>query len=323
MTSTETESKPTADLFAELSESDWLGAASYWHPPHYTTTAWLEHAPFAYWLMDALRPNQVVELGTHYGYSYFVFCEAVVRLGLGTRTFALDSWVGDDQAGTYGEEVFEFVSATNERSYAEFSTLLRGYFDESLDKIEDGSVDLLHIDGRHGYDDVRHDFEAWRPKLSPRAVVLFHDVAEHQEGFGVWRLWDELSEQYPAFAFDHAHGLGVLGVGAELPASVARFFVAAQSFGDDIKRTYVKLGEVLAVRAGLELLPAEVQSLKEHWRASEQGRLAAEQTANNLQRELDELHAEMNERLGEYRSSTSWRLTAPVRAVGDIIRRKA
>jgi hypothetical protein len=310
-------------------ECDWLSAASYWQPPHYTVTAWLEHAPFAYWLMDAMRPRVVVELGTHFGYSYFVFCEAVVRLGIATRTFALDSWEGDDQAGLYTEDVFEFVSRTNERQYAGFSTLLRGYFDESLDKIKDGTIDLLHIDGRHGYEDVRHDFDSWLPKLSPHAVVLFHDTAEHQEGFGVWRLWDELSERYPSFAFDHAHGLGVLGVGTELPRAITAFFDAGRDSGEEIRRRYVELGGALAERARLELLPAEVVSLKEHWASSERGRLAAEQTAHDLRGELDRLHSEvgklrseMDQRLAEFRASTSWRLTAPVRAVGGLLRRK-
>ncbi|WP_411722619.1 class I SAM-dependent methyltransferase [Mycetocola sp.] len=313
-----------------------MSAASYWQPPHYTVTAWLEHAPFAYWLMDAIRPRVVVELGTHFGYSYFVFCEAVVRLGLETRTFALDSWEGDDQAGIYDETVYEFVSRTNERQYAGFSSLLRGYFDESLDKVADGTIDLLHIDGRHGYEDVRHDFESWLPKLSPRAVVLFHDIAEHQEGFGVWRLWDELSKKYPSFAFDHAHGLGVLGVGTDLPQAITAFFDAGRSSAEEIKRRYVELGSALAERARLELLPAEVESLKAHWASSESGRLAAEQTADALRGELDRVgselqsvsaelrsvRSEMERRLAEYRASTSWRLTAPVRAIGGLIRRR-
>lgn len=322
MTSMETESMIEGAVAEQTNEQDWLSAASYWQPPHYTVTAWLEHAPFAYWLMDAIRPRVVVELGTHFGYSYFVFCEAVTRLGLDTRTFALDSWQGDDQAGLYDEGVYEFVSATNAREYAAFSTLLRGYFDESLDKIADGTIDLLHIDGRHGYEDVRHDFEAWLPKLSPRAVVLFHDVAERQEGFGVWQLWAELSDKYPSFAFDHAHGLGVLGVGTDLPQPIVAFFDAARTSAEDIKRRYVELGDALAERARLELLPAEVESLKLHWQSSERGRLKAEEEANHLRAELDSVRSEMEQRLGEYRTSTSWRLTAPVRAVGDLIHKR-
>jgi predicted O-methyltransferase YrrM len=318
----DTESMVDRALSRHPNERDWLSAASYWQPPHYTVTAWLEHAPFAYWLMDAIRPRVVVELGTHFGYSYFVFCEAVVRLGLETRTFALDSWEGDDQAGLYTEDVYEFVSRTNEREFAEFSTLLRGYFDESLDKIDDGTIDLLHIDGRHGYEDVRHDFESWLPKLSPRAVVLFHDITEHQEGFGVWRLWDELSEKYPSFAFDHAHGLGVLGVGTELASPITAFFDAGRTSAEEIKRRYVELGDALAERARLELLPAEVESLKAHWASSEHGRLKAEREAKDLRLEVERIKAEMEQRVGEYRASTSWRITAPVRAVGGLIHKK-
>ena len=157
------------------------------------------------------------------GYHISFFCEAALRLGLDTRAYALDTWQGNDQAGIYGEEVFDSVTAINQSDYSSFSTLLREYFDDSLAAIPDGSIDLLHIDRRHGFDDVTHDFEAWLPKLSHRDVVILHDIVEHQEGFGVWRFWETVKTRYPSFAFEHSHGLGVLGVGPDLPRTMQAF----------------------------------------------------------------------------------------------------
>jgi glycosyltransferase involved in cell wall biosynthesis len=184
-------------------------------------SAWYGHVPFAHWIVSAVRPRLLVELGSHAGVSYSAFCEAVLRGRYATRCFAVDTWEGDEHAGFYGDEIYTDLKAFHDARYSGFSEMLRCTFDEALQYFEAGSIDLLHIDGRHHYEDVRHDFETWRPKLSSRAVVLFHDTNVRERDFGVWRLWSELRQDLPGFEFWHGHGLGVLAVGSEVPEPIA------------------------------------------------------------------------------------------------------
>ena len=187
-------------------------------------SAWYGHLPFASWLTQALRPGLLVELGTHAGVSYSGFCEAVLRAGLPTRCFAVDGWTGDEHAGFYGEQVFAELLTFHDARYGAFSRLLRARFDEALPGFADGSIDLLHIDGRHRLEDVAGDYRSWLPKLSPQAVVLFHDTNVRAPDFGVWQFWAELRRQHPSFEFLHGHGLGVLAPGTAPPAALAPLF---------------------------------------------------------------------------------------------------
>ena len=90
-----------------------LSPASFWVPDYFCPSGWIEHAPFAFWVCAALRPRHFIELGTHYGYSYFAFCQAIDRLGLGTTAYAVDTWQGDEHAGFYDESVFRSVATRN------------------------------------------------------------------------------------------------------------------------------------------------------------------------------------------------------------------
>ncbi|HEY6804210.1 MAG TPA: class I SAM-dependent methyltransferase [Pyrinomonadaceae bacterium] len=196
-------------------------------PQRLAPSAWLGHVPFAMFAIDMLRPSKVVELGTHYGVSYCAFCQGVKEVGLEASCYAVDSWEGDPHGGCSGREILEDLQRYHDPLYGAFSRLIHSSFDEAVSYFDDHSIDLLHIDGYHTYEAVRHDFETWLPKLSDRGVVLFHDINVRERDFGVWKFWSELKTEYPSFEFLHSHGLGLLAVGSQQP-KLLRQLIATQ-----------------------------------------------------------------------------------------------
>ena len=173
---------------------------------------WEGHRVFAYDLVKFLEPNLIVELGTHYGCSFFSFCQVVKDFKLNTKIIAIDTWQGDIQAGFYGDEVFGTINKTIDVYFKDLDIdLKRKIFDEALEEIEDESIDILHIDGLHTYNAVAHDYYTWLRKLKKNGIILFHDIASYL-GYGSNKFWQEIKEKYkyPFLEFSHSWGLGVL-----------------------------------------------------------------------------------------------------------------
>lgn len=211
------------------------------------TSAWLEHIPFAFWLVEHHRPSIIVELGVHTGPSLCAFCQAVLELGLDTRCFGIDTFGGDLHTGAYDSSILKELRAYHDPRYGEFSTLIQSRFEHELDRFEDGSIDLLHIDGLHYYESVKNDFDLWLPKLSRRGIVLFHDTNVHERGFGVFRLWAELKDKYPSMEFFHGFGLGVLAVGDDLNPAMASLFENKNGLEDVMRQFFSLLGSRLTL----------------------------------------------------------------------------
>jgi hypothetical protein len=182
--------------------------------PEYTSghSAWVENIPFAFEIVKERKPKLIVELGVHYGDSYFAFCQAVDVYKTNTSCIGIDLFEGDDLTGYYGEEVFQKVYKYNLDRYHDFSVILRYGFDACVPETVDNSIDILHIDGCHYYNDVKHDFETWLPKVKKGGVILLHDTKVMKERYGVCKFWKEIKDKFEHKEFDNQYGLGVLYV---------------------------------------------------------------------------------------------------------------
>ena len=228
----------------------------FWRPLFLAGSDWLEHIPFAFWLIEAHKPSTVVEVGTNEGASYFAICQAVERLRLDTRCYAISDWNQDTALEDDNSDEYRTILNYNQTYYSAFSRLVRSTNEQALENFTNGCIDLLHVDGAQSYSEVKRILEVWLPKLSDRAVVMIHDTNVREGGLQLHRLFEENSQQYPHFEFRHGQGLGILGIGSEQTDLMHNFFEAASHNGSTqmIQDVFSRLGraceDAYAAKAG-------------------------------------------------------------------------
>jgi cephalosporin hydroxylase len=306
-----TQSTPTTD-FAKLVTPTFLGPRI----QRYLGDSWCMHLPFAYDLMRELAPKVFVELGVKQGESYFSFCQSAAENKINVRCYGVDSWRGDIQTGNLDPEMQHEVAEYNWQ-YSSFSELKTMLFAEALGDFPDATIDLLHIDGTHTYDEVKADFESWLPKLSPNGIILFHDVMMRDRGFGVWKVWEEIAREDNSFLFEFGFGLGVWKKQPVAPSDsffVRRLLGANKTERSDINEYYANAAAALALWQRLRR-----QSSAENEVARFKTDAAERTQITQLQRDLEERSRQVEhfQRETEQQSHLLERLRSQVEASND------
>jgi hypothetical protein len=174
--------------------------------------------------------------------------------------------------------------------------LIRSDFTIARERVPDGIIDILHIDGYHTFEAVSHDFSTWLSSLSDRGICMFHDIAVHERDFGVYRLWEELKTKWPFIEFLHCFGLGIIFVGKNQPPAIKEF---------------------LSIWNSSELVRESLRSAAELFSSTFLARLQALGNKINGESLQDEVHRLYYE-IGSIKNSNSWRITAPLRFADRI-----
>jgi hypothetical protein len=264
-------------------------------PTRMPPTAWAGHIPFMFVLFKLLRPECYVELGVHNGASLIAASTAARQYHLPTQIYGIDSWEGDAHAGYYnGDKVFEELQSYLARTFKNV-TLIRNYFHTARPLFAAGSIDFLHIDGFHTYDAVKADYTSWITAMAPNGVIMLHDTAVYGSGFGVHRLWRELSHHYRTVEFLHSHGLGVLFLDENDPRIEPLLAISRDPESWNFYRDMAALvAHTLPDRMG--------------WLESAKQNAELKKENKKLKKKADQIHA-----------STSWKVTKPLRLIRSLL----
>lgn len=171
---------------------------------------WIAHTKFVGFLIHHLRPRTIVEVGVYTGASLLVMRALAEWHGVACRVVGIDGWDGDDcgvEDWTWdGEETYQTLLARC-ASYLNVD-LWRTRGEWASSRFDDGTIDLLHIDADHREANIRRDLAVWLPKLADAGVVLLHDVCTFRRYAQVWKVWGEITAEYPAYTDVAASGLG-------------------------------------------------------------------------------------------------------------------
>ena len=138
-----------------------------------------------------LKPARVLEIGTYHGGTLYHWLQNATE---GTTVVSVDNYaVGVDNRSLYQDWIPNGVSLITIKGASEEPQTV-----EAIRKAIRGKYDWVFIDGGHFYEEVKADWENYRPMVKKGGVVVFHDILPPSE---VWpdievnRLWKEIKAE--------------------------------------------------------------------------------------------------------------------------------
>ena len=182
-------------------------------------SAWTGHREFAKWLVNYLRPKLIVDLGVDFGYSCFVFADALQKNNIDGRVVGIDIFKADNI--TSNVDTSEIIMKHIKQNNITNVDIIKEYFHEvSLYWRE--PIQILHIDGLHTYEAVKEDFYDWKKFVDNNGVILFHDVTAFSDTVG--RFFKEINDDGKKLFFTHSAGLGIWTKNNELYNKIIETF---------------------------------------------------------------------------------------------------
>ena len=100
----------------------------------------------------------------------------------GGTLFCVDTWMGNANVARHQAIVSEFdvykTFLKNIQSHPSVQPIRAKSLD-AVQTFDDGSLDLVFIDGDHSFAAVRADIAAWLPKVRPGGILCGHDCEIH------------------------------------------------------------------------------------------------------------------------------------------------
>lgn len=291
----------------------------FWQPDYLQPSAWLEHLPALFWLVEAVKPSQCLTLGVHQGAAHFAVCQAVSRLRLDARCYGVQPREGLEEAAAAD---FQAVRDYHARHYSGVSRLMDTTPQAALSQFAQGSLDLVVVNLPPETANIASLVDLALTRLSPRGVIVLPHIERREPGARLHEAFDRLAQQHPGFAFVHGDGMGVVAVGSTPSSTLQTLLDAAEAPGSRqvLRDVFQRLGRSCAdavesqqARQRAEQLAREVETLGQaHERRaeelealreqlSEQGRHHARELGQQearvemLQELRDELQAELRE----------------------------
>jgi hypothetical protein len=154
-------------------------------------------------IIERVRPNIIVEIGSWHGQSTITMARACKKLNLETIIYAIDTWLGAlefytlpskerdlEKKDGYPQVYYKFWENINRCNVADIIKPLPLPSNLGLKYLKhlDVRADVVYVDGSHEYEDVQRDIELAR-ELSPK--IIFGDDYTNKQFPGVKRAVSE------------------------------------------------------------------------------------------------------------------------------------